>query len=180
MPIFEAEMFRRVWWCTYILDRRLAIDTGRPFLVQDVNTDVPVPLELGEAWLSHHRNTRLTSNQLKKEIEIEIRRNITTPLPHIAAMVDYSRVVGKVWEAHYGAFDQQSISAPLTTEYLEFLVSSTVRKEPSRVWSGSSEPFHVQFAGMEWWQIKQKMLMRIVCYVNLQPGAYHTNCPFVD
>ena len=125
MPIFEAEMFRRVWWCTYILDRRLAIDTGRPFLVQDVNTDVPVPLELGEAWLSHHRNTRLTSNQLKKEIEIEIRRNITTPLPHIAAMVDYSRVVGKVWEAHYGAFDQQSISAPLTTEYLEFLVSST-------------------------------------------------------
>ncbi|KAJ5080946.1 hypothetical protein N7456_013656 [Penicillium angulare] len=161
MPIFEAEMFRRLWWCTYIMDRRLAIDTGRPFLIQDVNTDVPVPLELGVDWLSCHTNTQLTSKQLNKDIEVEVSRGIPTPLSHTAAMVDFSRVVGKVWEAYYGAMDQDASSTPLTTEYLEFLVSNTVQKEPSRVWSGSREPFHMQFAGMEWWLIKQKMLMRI-------------------
>jgi hypothetical protein len=141
----------------------MAIDTGRPFLIQDVNTDVPLPLELDDSWLSQYMNTRCTSSQLHKEIELELQQRTITPLPHIAAMVDYSRVVSKMWEAHYGASDQNRGSSPLTDEYLEFLVSSTVEKAPSRVWSGSRQPFHVQFAGMEWWQIKQKMLMRIVC-----------------
>lgn len=162
MPIFEAEMFRRVWWCTYILDRRLALDTGRPFLIQDVNTDVPLCLEVSESWLTAHRNTHQTYKELRGPIAADIRQRSTTPLSHIAAMVDFSRVVGKVWEAHYSASNQDSSSNALTTEYLEFLVSNSVQKEPSRVWSGSKEPFHVQFAGMEWWQIKQKMLMRIV------------------
>ncbi|KAJ5263820.1 hypothetical protein N7478_011425 [Penicillium angulare] len=161
MPIFEAEMFKRLWWCTYIMDRRLAIDTGRPFLIQDVNTDVPVPLGLGEDWLSCHASTMLTSKELRKEIEVEINRDVPTPLSHIAAMADFSRVVGKVWEAYYGALDRNAISTPLTAEYLEVLISSTVQREPSRAWSGSREPFHRQFAGMEWWLIKQKMLMRI-------------------
>lgn len=167
MSIFEAEILRRVWWCTYIIDRRLALDTGRPFLIQDVNTDVPVPLEVSEEWLSQYIGTTQTAKQLKEEIRLEIDRKSTTPIPHLAAMVDFSRVVGKVWEAHFGALDMNPSSTPLTTEYLEFLVSSTVQKDPSRVWSGSREPFHMQFAGMEWWQIKQKMLMRIVCHTHI-------------
>lgn len=173
MSIFEAEMFRRVWWCTYIIDRRLALDTGCPFLIQDVNTDVPVPLELSEEWLSQHIETTHTAKQLEDEVKTESDRKPTTPIPHLSAMVDFSRVVGKVWEAHFGALDINASSTPLTTEYLEFLVSSTVQKDPSRVWSGSPEPFHVQFAGMEWWQIKQKMLMRIVCHAHIPTQALY-------
>ncbi|KAJ5581061.1 hypothetical protein N7450_007362 [Penicillium hetheringtonii] len=161
MPIFEAEMFRRAWWCTYIIDRRLALDTGRPFLIQDVNTDVSLPLELVDSWLSNHIKTHRTGKELETEIEKEISRKITTPVRHIIDMVSFSRVVGKVWEAHYGAMGRNSHPTSLTTEYLELLISSMAQVNSPTELFGSTEIFHGQFAWMEWWQIKQMMLMRI-------------------
>lgn len=166
MPIFEAEMFRRAWWCTYIIDRRLALDTGRPFLIQDVNTDVSLPLELVDSWLSNHIKTRRTGKELETEIEKEISRKITTPVRHIIDMVSFSRVVGKVWEAQYGAMGRNSHPTSLTTEYLELLISSMAQVNSPTELFGSTEIFHGQFAWMEWWQIKQMMLMRIVSCID--------------
>src|SRR6266511_5034433 len=103
MHVFENEMFRRLWWCIYVLDRRLALETGRPFLIQDVNVDTALPLKLGEAWLNTHRESTKTSKELKVEIQMEISREPVTPMPYLTAMIRYSKVVGKVWEALYGA-----------------------------------------------------------------------------
>ena len=52
MPTFQGEMSRRLWWCIYLLDRRLAIETGRPFLIQDVNFDVGLPHNVSDEWLT--------------------------------------------------------------------------------------------------------------------------------
>jgi hypothetical protein len=49
MPQPEAEMFKRIWWCMYILDRRVALVLGRPFLIQDANIGIGPPRDLSVA-----------------------------------------------------------------------------------------------------------------------------------
>ncbi|KAI1428879.1 fungal-specific transcription factor [Xylaria sp. FL1777] len=39
----EADMRRRVWWAVYIFDRTLALDIGRPFMIDDNDCDVALP-----------------------------------------------------------------------------------------------------------------------------------------
>ncbi|EGP90579.1 uncharacterized protein MYCGRDRAFT_36968 [Zymoseptoria tritici IPO323] len=43
----ETEMRRRVWWCVYNWDRLLALETGRPLLIDDDDCEVnePVPVD---------------------------------------------------------------------------------------------------------------------------------------
>ncbi|KAK4455119.1 putative transcriptional regulatory protein [Podospora aff. communis PSN243] len=42
-PIIEGEMRRRTWWTIYILDRSLALELGRPSLIDDSDCDVSLP-----------------------------------------------------------------------------------------------------------------------------------------
>ncbi|KAI0452874.1 fungal-specific transcription factor domain-containing protein [Xylaria acuta] len=39
----EADMRRRVWWAVYIFDRTLALEIGRPFMIDDADCDVALP-----------------------------------------------------------------------------------------------------------------------------------------
>ncbi|KAI0484102.1 fungal-specific transcription factor domain-containing protein [Xylariaceae sp. FL0804] len=39
----EADMRRRVWWAVYVLDRTLALELGRPFLIDDADCDAALP-----------------------------------------------------------------------------------------------------------------------------------------
>ncbi|KAG7142776.1 Patulin cluster transcription factor patL like protein [Verticillium longisporum] len=39
MPAVASQMYTRSWWSIYVLDRRLAIESGRPYLIQDSNVD---------------------------------------------------------------------------------------------------------------------------------------------
>jgi hypothetical protein len=162
MPVFETEMFRRLWWCIYVLDRRLALETGRPFLIQDVNVDAALPLKLGEDWLTSHRESTQTSKELDVEIQMEISREPVTPMPYLIAMIRYSRVVGKVWEALYGASMTELTSGPLINEYLESLLSKFQREVPPDLVYNPNEPFDIQFGASNWWEIKQKLLIHMV------------------
>ncbi|KAH7085792.1 fungal-specific transcription factor domain-containing protein [Paraphoma chrysanthemicola] len=49
---FEDEMFTRVWWGIYILDRRLAIESGRPYFIQDSNVETRNSLDVSDNWLA--------------------------------------------------------------------------------------------------------------------------------
>ncbi|KAI1183102.1 fungal-specific transcription factor domain-containing protein [Nemania serpens] len=56
----EADMRRRVWWAAYIFDRTLALEIGRPFMIDDAACDVALPepcddhlLESEAPMLSH-------------------------------------------------------------------------------------------------------------------------------
>lgn len=162
MPIHEGEQFRRLWWCVYVLDRRISLETGLPFMIQDVNVDAALPLELSDNWLSRFKDSQLTVADLELEIQCEVSRKPVTPIPYLVTMVRYSRVLGKVWEALYGAKSTDTVSSPLVSEYLEYLVSETEAQAPASMAYNQDDETLAPVEGLEWWQIKQKMLMQIV------------------
>lgn len=149
-------MARRLWWCIYLLDRRLAIETGRPFLIQDVNVDVDLPRNVSDEWLTSQNATP----------EMNMNESTTGPspttVPYLIAMASYSRVVGKVWEALYGAATSESTPSPLLHEYLEHLINQSQRAIQREFTYDPHRTVDDRGRGMAWWQVKQQFMMRIV------------------
>ncbi|KAM0277563.1 hypothetical protein ACHAQH_005682 [Verticillium albo-atrum] len=50
-PVIEGEMRRRVWWTTYILDRSLALELGRPVMIDDSDCDVSLPAGVDDHYI---------------------------------------------------------------------------------------------------------------------------------
>lgn len=156
--LFESEMSKRLWWCIYLLDRRLAIESGRPFLIQDINVDVGLPSNKSDDWLTmsqlspSHSWTSEAGNGLCYSI-----------VPYLVAMVSYSKVVGKVWEALYGASTSESTPSPLLNEYLEHLIVESQRT----IHEEFTDDFRhkpSKFKGLSWQQVKQRIIMRMVSF----------------
>lgn len=157
MPAFQSEMARRLWWCIYLLDRRLAIETGRPFLIQDINVDVGLPGNVSDEWLTTNKTTQLAMNANGSTKE-----QIPTSVPYLIAMASYSKVIGKVWEALYGANTSETTPSPLLNEYLEHLTTQSQRGLQKEF---THDPYHegkYDSEGLAWWQVKQHLMMRIV------------------
>ena len=51
-PVIEGEMRRRTWWTIYILDRSLATELGRPFLIDDEDCDVSLPAGVDDQYIN--------------------------------------------------------------------------------------------------------------------------------
>lgn len=49
----EGEMRRRVWWMIYVVDRTLATDLGRPYLIRDSDCDVSLPAGVDDHFIRH-------------------------------------------------------------------------------------------------------------------------------
>lgn len=157
MSAFQSEMARRLWWCIYLLDRRLAIETGRPFLIQDINVDVGLPSNVSDEWLTTNKTTQLAMNP-----NASTKEQIPTSVPYLIAMISYSKVIGKVWEALYGAGTSDSSPSPLLHEYLEHLTTQSQRGLQKEF---THDPYHedkYNSEGLAWWQVKQYLMMRIV------------------
>ncbi|GAB1201269.1 hypothetical protein APSETT444_010659 [Aspergillus pseudonomiae] len=162
MPVFNDEMIRRLWWSLYALDRRLAIETGHPFLIQDVNVDAPHPQNLDDDWLTRHKEDPKTNNELEKDIKEALCQDPITPIPYLNATIRYSRVVGKIWEAIYGANMTDVIPSSSLLEYLDQLISSAqVEVRPEFSDNHHSEPPNLERRNPLRWLTKQQMLMRI-------------------
>lgn len=50
-PVIEGEMRRRTWWTIFILDRSLALELGRPTLIDDLDCDVSLPAGLDDHFI---------------------------------------------------------------------------------------------------------------------------------
>ncbi|RAH84959.1 hypothetical protein BO86DRAFT_355679 [Aspergillus japonicus CBS 114.51] len=158
----EIEINRRLWWCLYTMDRRLAIDTGRPFLIQDINVNTPLPQDLHDDYLFYRRVDSVLS--LVSALQTPNRATgAVTPIPYLTAMVTYSRVLGKVWEGMYGAdsvLQPSPRDSPLLREHFEHLISRAQEEIPPEfvyhLWqrgSHSKQPVE--------WLAKQQTLMRV-------------------
>ncbi|KAL4761198.1 transcription factor domain-containing protein [Aspergillus foveolatus] len=163
MPIFESEMYRRLWWCVYILDRQVSLETGLPFIIQDINVDTTLPLELTDNWLSRIAGCSKRADSLKAEIEAELSTNPITPIPFLTCMIRYSKVIGKIWEVLYRA---RSMTAdislgPSTHEYLDHLLTTAERQTPHNLAYNASKSLAEQVSGLDWWQVKQKAILRM-------------------
>ncbi|KAJ5638151.1 hypothetical protein N7490_008030 [Penicillium lividum] len=156
MTPFDGEISRRLWWCLYLMDRRLAIETGRPFLIQDVNVDVGLPRNVDDKLLKQSQRTTQLYNSDQATAESEM-----ASVPYLIAMASYSKVIGKVWEALYGAAMSDSTSSPLLNEYLEHLITQSQKGIHKEFSFDPHNPGSDGTSGLPWWQIKQKFIMRI-------------------
>ncbi|RAK96852.1 uncharacterized protein BO80DRAFT_505114 [Aspergillus ibericus CBS 121593] len=157
MPSFHSEISRRIWWCLYVLDRRLAIETGHPFLIQDVNADTPLPQEVDDDYVSRARN--LPSLDPAAALQTNAGDGSFTPIPYFRAMVIYSKVLGKVWEGMYGATNLGPVPNYPLREHLEtllFRAQKDIRQEFAHPQYGKPVAHHQA----PWWLVKQQALMR--------------------
>lgn len=119
MPHFQNEMFRRIWWCIYVLDRRLCLETGRPFFIMDLNNDTELPSNLSDVWLSGHRSRKETVSDLRMAIAEETQQSENTQTLYLNAMVEYSRITGKAWKAVYASPHAEESLNDVHIEYVE-------------------------------------------------------------
>ncbi|PYH89036.1 hypothetical protein BO71DRAFT_390441 [Aspergillus ellipticus CBS 707.79] len=158
MSPYHSEVARRTWWSLYLLDRRLAIETGHPFVIQDINVDTPLPQDVDDEWLSRSRRDPTLAPYVAPSGETT--GAPATPIPYLRAMITYSKVLGKVWEGMYGATSSESSNHPLR-EHLDWMLS----RAQNDVQSEFAHPFPGQHrhdaAETPWWLVKLKRLMRI-------------------
>lgn len=50
-PVIDGEMRRRTWWTIYILDRSLALELGRPPLIDDSDCDTSLPTGVDDHFI---------------------------------------------------------------------------------------------------------------------------------
>jgi hypothetical protein len=162
MYAFEDEMFTRVWWCLYALDRRISLSAGRPFIIQDLNNDARKPVNVSDDWLEKHKLTAATVSELENEIKIEALVACNTAIPYLEATISYSRAAGEVWKAVYGVDKAERCTPSIMCDYLDILLEKFDQSPPPYLQYRLSVPFEDQFSGLEWWQIKQCLFNHMV------------------
>ncbi|KAH6642753.1 fungal-specific transcription factor domain-containing protein [Boeremia exigua] len=131
---FEDEMFRRIWWCIYVIDKRLCLETGRPFLIMDMNTDAALPSDVDDVWMSEQKNSaRHIANVSTTPGEVD-----PSPIAYLKAMIGYSRISSKVWEAVYAAPVAKQPLSDVLREYVEISLDQWRQALPTAlIWTYS-------------------------------------------
>ncbi|KAH7419739.1 fungal-specific transcription factor domain-containing protein [Cadophora sp. MPI-SDFR-AT-0126] len=119
MSTFDSEMFKRTWWCMYVLDRRVSLVLGRPFIIQDNSITVALPRDVEVA----------TPRSVLDFYHMEAESTNFSSITYLNVMVGYSRVVGKVWETLFGA-ESGSRTSSYVHEYLDSLVYGWMESVP--------------------------------------------------
>jgi hypothetical protein len=151
-----TEVSRRVWWSLYILDRRLAIEGGHPVLISDRDVNMPLPRLSDEEDIIVAESESTCHPSFQPETSSR-----PSPILYLIAMAEYSRVLGKVWEAVYSA-GTGSNPSPALCEHLEALLFGVQSQIPSIFrYHPDAEP-SPRPATAPWWLTKQQSLMQIV------------------
>jgi hypothetical protein len=144
-----------VWWCLYILDRRLAIEGGHPFLISDVDISAPLPRISDDIFgASGPESSRPTCAQPEASSN-------PIPIPYIIAMAEYSKVLGKVWEAVYSAGTSINTN-PSLCEHLEQFLFCAQKQIPPIFRYYPDADRNIPPATAPWWLTKQQALMQVV------------------
>ncbi|KAM6509481.1 hypothetical protein FALCPG4_017135 [Fusarium falciforme] len=163
MPAFYNQLYCRAWWVIYMIDRRIALESGKPFLIQDSNVDTVLPIDLSDEWMTRFSTRNETMAELQHEITAEVGRDILpSPIPYVVAMIRYSRVAGKAWEVLYGV---KASSAPTfaMVEYVDTVLCKLLDTAPKNLRYDPDEPYESQFSTSLRWQIKQTVILTTCC-----------------
>lgn len=158
--MFNAQLFCRLWWAVYAIDRRIALETGRPFFIQDANVDAALPLAVSDDWMSRFAFKQLTAAQLQHEIAVEATHKTATILPYVETMIRFYGIVGNAWPLLYGAKPPNNENA--TVGSLDSAISELMRSIPRSILYRPDIPYREQFEGSSQWQVKQAMLVYTV------------------
>ncbi|KAL4869905.1 fungal-specific transcription factor domain-containing protein [Aspergillus spectabilis] len=165
-PRFVAECSRRLWWCLYVLDRRVALDIGQPFLIQDTNTDTNLPQLLSEAFMEELCRSSATSASDDGNFPVGSSgdEDCHSPIPYLIAMTGYAKIVGKAWNELYQAHCMDRASDPALTVSFEDLLSLWKQGLPAILScdeKNSHEHHQPPDKPMRSWQLKNKFLIHI-------------------
>jgi len=164
VPMYHAEMSRRLWWSIYVLDRRIALETGRPFFVQDFMVDTALASELSDERLARMDSQSRTSTDVRIEIPTEGHRAPTTAIPYLNAMVKISRIVAKAWEIAYGARSLTSVAAQGLDNYVETLLDKFQDDLPQTLRFDSNHKVSIHLEDRTLSQTQQAVLLYMVDY----------------
>ncbi|RSL42795.1 hypothetical protein CEP54_015357 [Fusarium duplospermum] len=163
MPAFYNQLYCRAWWVIYMIDRRIALGSGKPFLIQDSNVDTALPIDLSDEWMTRFSTRNETMAELQHEITAEVARDmLPSPIPYVVAMIRYSRVAGKAWEVLYGV---KASNAPTfaMVEYVDTVLCKLLDTAPKNLRYDPDEPYESQFSTSWRWQIKQTVILSTCC-----------------
>ncbi|KAH7129136.1 fungal-specific transcription factor domain-containing protein [Dactylonectria macrodidyma] len=161
MPAFHNQLYCRTWWVIYMLDRRIAIESGKPYLIQDSNVDTALPLDLSDEWMTRFTARKERIADLEQEIAIELDRDSSpSPIPYTIAMVRYARVAGKAWQILYGV-KTSGTSMSATVQHLDTLLAELLDTVPKNLRYGPDS--EARFRTSLRWQVKQTLLHFISC-----------------
>lgn len=179
MPVFRSQLFCRTWWCIYVLDRRIAIESGRPFLIQDSNVDTVLPSNLSDEWLSRYASRVEMTGSLSQDISTENSSNPVTAIPYLSAQVRFSRVMGKSWELLYGVRTPSPTSTAMA-DYADTMLCKILENVPSALSYNPNISSENQFGTRLRWQFKQSILLFMVRHPRLVNGGWRLFCPVLD
>lgn len=162
VPIFYSQLFCRLWWIVYAIDRRLALESGRPYLIQDANIDAEFPLPVSHEWMNRFAFKQQTAAEVQQEIAIEIAQNPVTAVPYVEAMVHFYGIVGRAWPRLYGA--ERSNAEIASVESLDNALCKLISNAPRSIRYRPEVSYEEQFEGSPQWKVKQAMLVYTVSW----------------
>ncbi|KPM37966.1 hypothetical protein AK830_g8612 [Neonectria ditissima] len=161
MPAFHNQLCCRTWWAIYLLDRRIAIESGMPYLIQDSNIDTALPIDLSEDWMTQFATRKERIADLQQEIAAELARDRPpSAIPYTIAMVRYARVAGQAWQVLYSA-KTPAASMTATVRHLDSLLGELLDTAPRHLRYGAES--EAQFRTSLRWQAKQTLIHFTSC-----------------
>ncbi|CVK96222.1 uncharacterized protein FMAN_14064 [Fusarium mangiferae] len=163
MPAYYNQLYSRAWWSLYLLDRRLALESGKPYIIQDSNVDTALPLDLSDEWMTRFASRKETIADLDQEIIVETGRDSSPScIPYVIAMVRYCRIAGKTWEVLYGV-KSSTASMPAMIQYVDTAIGKLLNTVPICLKYDLDAPYEAQFSLHARWQVKQTFLFNNCC-----------------
>lgn len=161
MPATQSQLYCRTWWCIYIMDRRLAIESGRPFVIQDSNVDTALPLDLDDDLLSRFAKRTDPVANLQQEMAAGTAAGSATSVPYLTARVRFSRVVGKAWDLLYGV-KASTMSSSAMIHYVDMALCDLLDSLPNSLAYNLKLAHQDQFATRQRFQAKQSLVLFMV------------------
>jgi hypothetical protein len=155
-------MFTRIWWCLYLQDRRISLETGRPFLIQDDNIETRNPLNVSDSWLTAHKTMATTLSELTPTLETETALARQTAGPYIEAYASLCRIATDVWKAVYNRRQASGSTLGVLHNYLDISLDSWCQSLPHHLKYNESLTFEDQFVDADWSQVKQCLSLHMV------------------
>lgn len=176
MPVTQSQLYCRTWWCIYIMDRRLAIESGRPFVIQDSNVDTNLPLDLDDDWLSRFSNSKRTDTaaSLQQDIAAGIAAGSATSIPYLTARVRFSRVVGKAWDLLYGV-KASIMSSSAMIGYIDMALCDLLDSLRNNLAYNPKLAHQDQFDTRQRFQAKQSLVLFMVSDTHGLGGPWNRN-----
>ncbi|KAJ5725295.1 uncharacterized protein N7483_006652 [Penicillium malachiteum] len=150
----KREMCRRLWWCLYLLDRRLAIETRRPFLIQDANITAPLPQIIPDDISQCDESTASCGESSSAPLQA------VDSITFLTAMITYSKTLGRTWESIYSPNSSNCRQREMEN-HLEALISQAQKDIPSQFAYNAMEGPCINYQDASWWLVKQQTLMQV-------------------